>query len=265
MKRPIFTLFVALMCLSASAFKIDTLSIASKLIPVPDEVCVITPDGDGSYPTVYLLNGFTGSNLDWIKLEPMIGQYADDYQVIIVMPHGQNSWYWDSPKHPEMKMESFFVKELVPYIDKNYPTIPDRSKRAISGLSMGGQGAFYLAANHPEIWKNVASMSGGVDIVPFPKSWDMAKWLGPQETDMATWKEFSILNHVNKLKNGDFNITFDCGTDDFFAEVNNNLHQALLDAKVPHEYISRPGVHNWDYWRNSLLYHLLFFTEAFKK
>jgi enterochelin esterase-like enzyme len=70
---------------------------------------------------------------------------------------------------------------------------------------------------------------------------------------------------VPQLKPGQLNIIFDCGSEDFFAAVNAELHQALLDAKIPHDYISRPGVHNADYWRNSILYQLLYFNEIFTR
>ena len=58
---------------------------------------------------------------------------------------------------------------------------------------------------------------------------------------------------------------FDCGSDDFFAGVNKNFHEELLKNKIPHDYISRPGGHSGAYWNNSVLYHLLYFNEAFKK
>ena len=47
-----------------------------------------------------------------------------------------------------------------------------------------------------------------------------------------------------------FEIIFDCGTSDFFLTVNRNLHQKLLDNKIDHDYIERPGGHNDAYWRN---------------
>ncbi len=43
---------------------------------------------------------------------------------------------------------------------------------------MGGHGAFYLAFKHQDIWGAAGSMSGGVDIRPFPNKWDLAKRLG---------------------------------------------------------------------------------------
>ena len=68
---------------------------------------------------------------------------------------------------------------------------------------------------------------------------------------------------IPALKANGQKITFDCGVDDFFATVNNNLHQRMVEEKIPHDYTSRPGNHSWNYWRNSIIYHLTFFNEAF--
>ncbi len=79
------------------------------------------------------------------------------------------------------------------------------------------------------------------------------------------WANASVITHVKDLKPGQINIYFDCGVDDFFAGVNENLHKALLEAGIPHDYVSRPGAHTWEYWNNSILHHLLFFNEAFRR
>jgi len=184
---------------------------------------------------------------------------------VFVLPDGRDSWYWDSPLRPEMQMESFIIKDLVPYIDAKYPTLKSRDKRAISGFSMGGPGALWLATRHPDIFGSVGSMSGGVNIMPFPKNWKMALWLGPQEQNKEVWEAHTVASLVPQMKEAGLNIIFDCGTDDFFAGVNNDLHNALAEAGVPHDYTSRPGAHTHAYWGNSLLYHLLFFNEIFKK
>ena len=57
----------------------------------------------------------------------------------------------------------------------------------------------------------------------------------------------------------------DCGTEDFFYQVNCNLHNKLMEAGIPHDFYVRPGVHNWDYWRNSIKYQMLFFSDYFTK
>jgi enterochelin esterase-like enzyme len=36
-----------------------------------------------------------------------------------------------------------------------------------------------------------------------------------------------------------------------------------MQAKIPHDFYVRPGAHNWNYWRNSVKFQLLFFHNFF--
>lgn len=251
------------------AAKTETLNIATQLVPGVMNVTVITPDGyaaDTRFPTVYLLNGYSGDNTDWTqKIQPRLGELADLYGMVMVMPDGRDSWYWDSPVRGDMKMESFITKELVPYIDSHYPTDPQASKRAITGLSMGGHGALWLAMRHSDIFGNAGSMSGGVDIRPFKGKWKTSELLGDPAANASRYEQYTVMALVPALRPDQLNIIFDCGSDDFFAEVNDKLHKELLARKIPHDYTSRPGGHSRPYWANSILYHLLFFNEHFNK
>lgn len=267
MKRLSTLLCLLLSLLAARAFTTDTLSIATRLLDSPENVTVICPDGDDNarFPVVYLLNGFGGDHRAWGIVQPRLGELADTYGMIMVMPDGRDSWYWDSPVDSSMQMESFITRELVPYIDTNYPTRADAAHRAVTGLSMGGHGALWLAGRHPDIFGNAGSMSGGVDIRPFPKKWKMALRLGDKVGNEARWDSHTVACMTDKFKDAGLNIIFDCGNDDFFAGVNNKLHQSFLEAGVAHDYTSRPGAHTRQYWANSILYHLLFFKNCFDK
>lgn len=247
---------------------VDTLSIASPYLGSAESVCVISPDSayQKSCPTIYLLNGYDGNHLSWLQLtRPDLPELSDKYGVIFVMPDGRDSWYWNSPVVPDMQMESFFVEDLVPYIDSHYNTIPDSSHRAVTGLSMGGQGAFWLAINHPGVWKNVGSMSGGLNICKFPGKWKMSNWLGDYENNEDEWNRHAIVNNVSRIVPGELNIIFDCGTEDFFYEVNEQMHLNLADAEIPHEYSTRKGNHSHSYWADSIIDHIEFFLANFGK
>ena len=268
MKTRIIALLVAVMSiLPASAFRADTLRYNSKNVPGTENVTVLIPDvasAGQKVPVVYVLHGYDGDYKTWTTITaPALGELADQYGMLLVMPDGKDSWYWDSPRHPEMKMETFIINELVPDIDRRYPTIADPELRAITGLSMGGQGALYLAARHPDVFKNAGSMSGGVDIRPFPKSWKMANWLGAKDEYPQEWESRAIPSLIEGLRGS--NVPFDCGVDDFFFPVNEQLHARMMEAGIPHDFTARPGKHSHAYWRNSVLYHLLFFNENFRK
>jgi S-formylglutathione hydrolase FrmB len=150
-------------------------------------------------------------------------------------------------------------------IDQSYRTITNRTGRAISGLSMGGHGALYLAFRHQDLFGAAGSMSGGVDIRPFPLQWNIAERLGDFATHHQNWEENSVVNMVHLLKPHSLALTIDCGTGDFFIQVNRKLHEELLYNNIPHDYTEREGAHTVEYWRNSLPYHMLFFHRYFEK
>ena len=230
---------------------------------------VILPDNYDTdktkrYPVVYLLHGYGDNEQKWIKEKPALKDLATEFGLIIVCPDGKRSWYWDSVKNPKDKYETFISKDLVSYVDSNYRTLASPKFRAITGLSMGGHGGLWNGLRHPDVFGACGSMSGGVDIRPFPKNWSMAANLGNYENNKEVWESHTVINLVDGLKPGASKIIFDCGVNDFFYKVNEALHAKLLEKKIPHDYISRPGGHSWDYWRNSIEYQLLFFNNFFK-
>ena len=125
------------------------------------------------------------------------------------------------------------------YIDEHYKTIADRKGRAITGLSMGGHGAMWNAIRHKDMFGASGSTSGGMDIRPFPKNWDMAKQLGEYESNKEVWDNHTVINQIDKIENGDLAIIVDCGEDDFFLNVNKDLHNRLLERKIDHDFITR--------------------------
>lgn len=246
----------------------DTITVKSAKMNRAIKCTVVVPEQyfdadlqEDQYPVLYLLHGADGSYRDWPK-KANLDDLASNYSVIIVCPDGQDSWYFDSPVDPSFQFETFISKELVEYIDTHFRTLRSPGYRAITGLSMGGHGALWVGLRHPEVFGSCGSMSGGVDITKFPNRWKLDKRLGKYEDNKQVWADHAVINLVDKIKPGQ-NIIIDDGCDDFFYDVNMNLHKALLDRKVKHDFTIRPGNHSWSYWVNSLDYHMLFFAKAF--
>jgi S-formylglutathione hydrolase FrmB len=230
---------------------------------------VILPDSyttqkDG-FSVLYLLHGAGGNYTTWLSKVPRIKEYADKYNIIIVCPDGETtSWYFDSPIDQKMKYETFISKELINTIDERYNTLANKTNRAITGLSMGGHGAFYLSFKHTDVWGAAGSMSGGLDIRPFPNNWDLNKRLGEYSKNKENWEENTVINMVYLLDGKNLKLIFDCGVDDFFYNANKRLHKKLIERNIPHDYTERSGSHNWDYWSNSIKYQLMFFNNLFQ-
>ena len=224
------------------------------------------PDAHARWPVIYLLHGHSGNYAQWPSTAPQLKQQADNLGILFVCPDGgYDSWYFDSPVDPSIRYETFMTRELIPYIDTHYRTMADRAHRAITGLSMGGHGALYLAIRHKDLFGAAGATSGGVDFRPFPHNWGIKKDLGDYATHQAEWEAHTVIGNLDLLHVGDLAIFFDCGVDDFFLTVNRNLHQRLLEKKIDHDYVERPGGHNGAYWQNSIDYQVLFFSKFFRR
>ncbi len=256
-------------CSIARSATVDTVVTYSTAMKKNIKAVVIKPshyDTTIKYPVIYLLHGYGGNYADWVTKVPSIIKEADNYRFIIVCPDGNvGSWYFDSPIDNHWKYETYVGTELVQWIDKHFSTIKKKSGRAVAGLSMGGHGALYLAINHPSTFGAAGSMSGGVDLTAFPSNWDIALRLGSYEQNIDRWKSYSVINMIYKIKASPPALIIDCGYEDFFFPVNAQLHQKLLAENIPHDYISRPGSHSWEYWKNAIGYQFLFFNNFFRK
>ncbi len=255
--------------LCSYAAKVDTVLTTSASMHKTIKAVVITPGSYNKskrYPVVYLLHGYSGNYADWISKAFSVAANSDLYNVIIVCPDGDyNSWYFDSPVDSSKRYETYVSKELVGFIDSNYSTVASPEGRAITGLSMGGHGALYLAFRHQDVFGVAGSMSGGVDLEPFPANWDISKKLGDYSELPEEWKNNSVINLLYLLKGNSLPIIFDCGTEDFFYPVNRRLHEKMIQYNIPHTFISRPGAHTWDYWANSIKYQMVFINDFFVK
>ena len=268
MKKLRYTLFLVLLFFSAQAAHVDTIQVFSPSMNKNIKTCVIVPDNykksKKKFPVVYLLHGYSGNYATWVKSFKEVSQQVDRYGFIAIGVDGNySSWYFDSPIDPTFKYETYIIDELVPFIDKKYKTIASREGRAISGLSMGGHGALYLSLKHQDVFGAAGSMSGGVDIRPFSEKWNIKKRLGAINDFPDNWEKNTVVNLIELNQNNNLKLIIDCGVDDFFIDVNRELHQKMLALKIDHDYIERPGKHNIDYWENSLKFQLLFFYNFF--
>ena len=268
MKKLHYTLFLVLLFFSAQAAQVDTIQVFSASMNKNIKTCVIVPDNykksKKKFPVVYLLHGYSGNYATWVKSFKEVSQQVDRYGFIAIGVDGNySSWYFNSPIDPTFKYETYIIDELVPFIDKKYKTIASREGRAISGLSMGGHGSLYLSLKHQDVFGAAGSMSGGVDIRPFSEKWDIKNRLGAITDFPENWEKNTVVTLIEFNQNNNLKLIIDCGVDDFFIDVNRELHQKMLALKIDHDYIERPGKHNIDYWENSLKFQLLFFYNFF--
>ncbi len=282
MKKFKMLLSVFLLCLTTMTYaaKVDTLQVASTAMGKTYKAAVVLPNSYAksktAFPVLYLLHGAYGHFSDWLKNTPnkkLVQNLADQYNLIIVMPEGETfSFYIDSPVNKESQFETFITQEVIQKVDKTYKTISNRNGRVITGLSMGGHGALYLSARHPDLFCAAGSMSGAVDMSTMlnrDSSAQIVKLMQPVFGDKSgnteLYEQNSVLRMADKLKTNKLPLIIDCGVDDFLIEPNRELHRRLVYNRVDHDYTERPGAHTWDYWENSLPYHVLFFNKILLK
>ena len=261
------------------ASTVDTLQVPSIAMNKTYKAAVVLPNsyakGKAVYPVLYLLHGAYGHFSDWLSSTPnknVVKNLADQFNIIIVMPEGETfSFYLDSPVNKGSQFETYITEEVIQKIDKTYRTVNDKKGRVIAGLSMGGHGALYLSAKHPELFCAAGSMSGAVDMGGLGNTELKDKInklfepvFGPEGAPQEVYASYSVMNMVEKMKKNKLALIMDCGVDDFLIEPNRELHRRLVYAKVPHDYTERPGAHTWEYWENALPYQVLFFSKILK-
>ena len=211
------------------------------------------------YPVLYLLHGLFGHHDDWIT-RTNLAEYAAGYDLIIVTPEGNDSWYIDSATVASDKYESHILRELIPDVDARYCTIKDRRARGVAGLSMGGYGALKYGLKHPDYFAFAGSLSGALDPANRNEAHPGFAWdiLRPSIT-AAFGPPNSAARRANDLHQIARNITaanvaslpylyFDCGLEDGFLPTNRELAEILIAKKIPHQYRQLPGGHDWGYW-----------------
>lgn len=270
MRLKSFTLSIFLfLSFYLQAAEVDSVTVYSNSMRKNIKCVVIKPDsyktGKSQFPTVYLLHGFSGNFTNWIIKVPQLKTYADDYQLLVVCPDGAySSWYFNSPVDSNMRYETFITSEVPFFIDKNYRTIADRKARAITGLSMGGHGGLFLGFRHADFFSACGSMSGALLIERITARYDVEKRLG-DTSNKQLYRDYSIMNVMEKYPKDSVAIIIDCGVDDFIIDMSRQAHQKMLSLKIPHDYTERPGRHDWNYWATAVQYQLLFFRNHFNR
>ena len=145
-------------------------------------IFVYTPPGYDAnpgvrYPVLYLQHGAGEDERGWSQ-QGRVSQIMDNLiaegkakPMLIVMEKGY-AWkpgesevsLWSSPPPAIDRvfgtLVEVFLNDLIPLIDSNYRTLPDREHRAMAGLSMGGGAAFFITLDHLDAFAYLGGFSG---------------------------------------------------------------------------------------------------------
>jgi enterochelin esterase-like enzyme len=230
-----------------TAGKLDSIQYESKTVGAIRKALVYTTPGfskNKKYPVLYLLHGIGGDEKEWLKGgNPQIildNLFAEGKikSMIVVMPNGRamkDDQATGNIMAPE-KVQAFatferdLLDDLIPFIEKIYPTLTDRENRAIAGLSMGGGQSLNFGLGNLDKFAWV----GGFSSAPNTK---LPEVLVPNPEEAK--KKLKLL-------------WISCGDADGLISFSKRTHEYLLQNNVPHVYYIEPGGHDFKVWKNGL-------------
>ena len=226
-------------------------SVDSALEGAPREYVVYLPPSylthpEQRFPVVYLLHGINGGAREWEprSIDRRLDALIRDEGIaesIVVMPDGESLWYVDSSAAP---WRSMFTSELLPQVDAEYRTLAQREFRALTGVSMGGHGAFTIGWAHPDLFSSIGSHMGALDFPPLAGSPEEVA-ANADETPIV-----QVTGHTPEFLSG-YDYFFDaCEEDDFrFDDAARAMDGHLTGKLVEHTWAVYPeGRHNDDCW-----------------
>jgi S-formylglutathione hydrolase FrmB len=124
------------------------------------------------YPTIYQIQGLTGQLDMWRNRSPFrknFPELADELFAKGEAPPSIVVWvdcwtslggsqFLDSPGTG--RYHTYLCDEIVPWIDRQYRTLPLREHRGIAGKSSGGYGAMVTPMLRPDLWAGLATHAG---------------------------------------------------------------------------------------------------------
>lgn len=214
------------------------------------------------FKTLYLLHGIFGSQVDWIN-GTKLQRWAEEKDLAVVMPAGENMFYVDQPKAHNYYGE-FIGKELVELTRKMFPLSTRREDTFIGGLSMGGYGALRNGLKYSDtfgylVGLSVANMIDGIDqrtddVDLFFESRSYAEVVfGDLSKVEGSDLDIKYLARKMKEKKAEKpKIYLACGTDDRALDGNRSLHECFAANGFDVVFDEDPGNHEWDFWNDHI-------------
>jgi S-formylglutathione hydrolase FrmB len=212
------------------------------------KIRVLLPDvlnKTARYPVLYVLTVEPMEGARWGDglLEAKKNDIANKYGMICVQPtFTEMPWYADHPTDAGIRQESHFLKVIVPFVDRTYPTLAERQGRLLLGFSKSGYGAFSLLLRHPDMFGKAVAWDAPL-MVERPDNYGMSDIFGSQ----ANFEKYQISKLLNKqaahLSGAVRLIHFGYGN---FREHHQLAHRLMDELKIAHVYRDGPKRdHSW--------------------
>ncbi|MGD9645424.1 MAG: alpha/beta hydrolase [Pirellulales bacterium] len=151
-------------------------------------------------------------------------------------------WYADHPTDPTIRQESYFVQVVVPFVEKNYPTIASAEGRLLLGFSKSGWGAWSLLLRHPELFGRAAAWDAPL-MLEKPGRYGSGQVFGTAE-NFANYRLSTALRaRAESFKKSPRLVLLGYGN---FRAEHRAMHALLDELAVPHDYRDGPErQHDW--------------------
>lgn len=208
--------------------------------------------------TLYLLHGFSASNYDWLG-GSLIQELALKYNLAVVMPSGENSFYLNM-KGTGGAYETFTGVELPAYCQRTFGLSADPQDNYIGGLSMGGFGAIHTGLRHPETFGKMFGLSSALIVRTIAGIQPgYSDFIADYDYYVRTFGDLDALEtsvnnpeYVVKTRQAAGEtiqpIYMACGSEDPLVETNRVFRDFLTEQNVDLTYVESPGVHDWQFW-----------------
>lgn len=202
------------------------------------------------FKTLYLLHGIFGNYTDWVS-GTRIQRWAEEKNLAVVMPSGDNAFYVNGPV-PTNNYEEFVAEELVEVTRNMFPLSDKKEDTFIAGLSMGGYGALHTGLKYPDTFGYVASLSGAVSTLWSKESLlNINVVFGDYEKAVESDKNLKVL--VEKMdKNNVPKLFLACGKQDMLYKDNLKFVDILKEKGLGLTFYEEDGGHEWDFWDRNI-------------
>ncbi len=191
------------------------------------------------WPVLFFLHGL-GRNERTLIEDPACRELLLKQPYAIVLPKGENGWYFDSPFDPARQFASY-LDEVVGLADAILNISTERMQRAIGGWSAGGFGSVWACLRRPESFGTLATIIAVVDFPTEGARFPITP--GLFGSDPARWPSFNPINRATELKGR--NILLVIGEKASDAAMNRRFSSVLTKARIPHEVVKLPGGHTF--------------------
>jgi S-formylglutathione hydrolase FrmB len=210
---------------------------------------VLRPDREEEkrkqYPVVYLLpveaenESRYGDALKEVKKLDLHNLFG----VIFVAPTFSHlPWYADHPTQVEIRQESYFVKVVVPFIDKTYPVKAESEGRLLLGFSKSGWGAWSLLLRHPDRFHKAVAWDAPL-MLDKPGKYGSGDIFGTQENFDGYRVSTRLMEKAEKFQQGKRLLLLGYGN---FRSEHEKAHALLEKFQIAHEYRDGPQrKHDW--------------------